>query len=262
MALPIPEALLLIRSRFFWRPAVEKKFLPGYWNYLYIFRGILENTRSLSPWLRRSMPCSRLFWTAIFPTAQLCLRILLWCARIAKNTAKHLHSPATWSQTGLCPTISGRKRDSLCCFTADTICIRKPFWTHRVPPLIQGFGSILCLCQTACILTMCRTGIFTCRNVWQLISAKRLTLSVLPPTFRWFPMNHTGKSSAATCRWIPCRLFCMHRCFQGPILQTLSRHSGISWQPSTYLTVNFPIIRFCICIWIMKGKLIFLNLDI
>ena len=30
MALPIPEALLLIRSRFFWKPAVEKKFLPGY----------------------------------------------------------------------------------------------------------------------------------------------------------------------------------------------------------------------------------------
>ena len=42
-----------------------------------------------------------------------------------------------------------------------------------------------------------------------------------------------------------------------PILQTLSRHSGISWQPSTYLTVNFPIIRFCICIWTMKGKLNF-----
>ena len=62
------------------------------------------------------------------------------------------------------------------------------------------------------------------------------------------PMNHTGKSSAAACRWIPCRLFCMRRCFQGPILQTLSRHSGISWQPSTYLTVSFPIIRFCICI--------------
>ena len=32
-------------------------------------------------------------------------------------------------------------------------------------PLIQGFGSILCLWQTACILTMYRTGIFTCRNV-------------------------------------------------------------------------------------------------
>ena len=30
MALPIPEVLLLIRSRFFWKLAVEKKFLPGY----------------------------------------------------------------------------------------------------------------------------------------------------------------------------------------------------------------------------------------
>lgn len=28
---------------------------------------------------------------------------------------------------GPLPYYSGRKRDSLCCFTADTICIRKPF---------------------------------------------------------------------------------------------------------------------------------------
>lgn len=184
---PDPEQILLEASRGKEIPTWILKLL------VHLLRNFGEHQIIVS-WLRRSMPCFRLFWTAIFLTALHCLRILLWCARTAKNTARHLHSPATWSQTDLYPTISGRKRDSLCCFTADTICIRKPFWTHRIPPLIQGFGSILCLWQTACILTMYRTGIFTCRNVWQLISAKRLTLSVLPPTFHWFPMNHTGKA--------------------------------------------------------------------